>query len=59
MLRTLTIACLIIIAFITFNMGMDWINIGHGLHPAIAFPITTVTFIGACVMGQFMEYIHR
>ncbi len=34
--------CLILNAialFIAFNLGMDYINFGYGLHPAIAFPI--------------------
>jgi hypothetical protein len=28
--------------FLLGNLGMDWINFGHGLHPAVAFPIATL-----------------
>jgi hypothetical protein len=45
LLRTITIVCLILISFLTFNLGMDWITFGHGLHPAIAMPISTAAFI--------------
>jgi hypothetical protein len=27
-----------ILAFVLYNLGMDWINFGYGIHPALAFP---------------------
>jgi hypothetical protein len=39
---------LCLITFICFNLGMDYINFGYGLHPAIAF-----TVVGACAVTLF------
>lgn len=54
MIRVIIIACSIITAFITFNLGMDWINFGHGLHPVIALPIAAASFIGVCFINKII-----
>lgn len=45
--RNLVCIFLGLIAYVFFNLGMDWLNldIGHGIHPAIAFPIATLAVI--------------
>lgn len=30
-----TLLC--VLAYVMFNLGMDWINFGYGVHPAFAF----------------------
>ena len=52
MIHLLTTVVLSLIAFITFNLGMDWINFGHGLHPVIALPIAAASFIGVCFINK-------
>jgi uncharacterized membrane protein (DUF485 family) len=44
-LKHLVLIGLMFAAFVSFNLGMDWINFGHGLHPAIAFPIATLAIV--------------
>lgn len=57
MIRSILIAISIITSFISFNLGMDWINFGYGLHPVIAFPIATITFLFACLIGYYFELL--
>ncbi len=51
----LTIAALGIISYISFNLGFDWINFGYGLHPAIAFPICTLSALGAVIVHVYFK----
>lgn len=44
---------LLCIAFIMFNLGMDYVNFNIGLHPGIALPIALASFIGACYFADF------
>ena len=37
-------------AVLCASMGMDYIEIGHGLHPAIAFPAATLLICTIAVM---------
>lgn len=54
MTHLLTTVVLSLIAFITFNLGMDWTNFGHGLHPVIALPIAAASFIGVCFINKII-----
>lgn len=57
MIRVIIIAFSIITAFISFNLGMDWLYFGYGLHPVIAFPIATITFVIACGVGHYFDHL--
>lgn len=54
MTHLLTTVVLSLIAFITFNLGIDWINFDHGLHPVIALPIAAASFIGVCFINKII-----
>ena len=58
MFKTLFVIALSLLTFITANLGMDYINFGHGLHPAIAFPVSTVAVILAVTVHKW-AYIGR
>lgn len=45
-LKTALIIMQGLVAFLTFNLGMDYINFDYGLHPIIAFPIMTLMVVG-------------
>jgi hypothetical protein len=47
MLQAITTIIFSGIAAMAIILGMDWINVGYGLHPIIAFPFATCTLIGA------------
>lgn len=51
--RNLTCIFLGIIACVFFNLGMDYLNFDHGLHPAIAFPITILAIVA---MWYFLSW---
>jgi len=53
--RFVAFLCVCIIGFITFNLGMDWINLDHGLHPVIAFPIATICCFVAVILFHWTE----
>lgn len=42
MLRIVLTVLLTVICIVSANLGFSWIQEGHGLHPAIAFPIATI-----------------
>ena len=42
-------------AFVYFNLGMDYINIGHGLHPMLSLPVATVMFLIACFSSKLVQ----
>lgn len=44
------------LTFVLFNMGMDYINFDHGLHPLIAFPSALVTVLLLWVSLSFYTY---
>ena len=47
-----------IMAFIMFNLGMDYINFYSGLHPYIAFPVAIICVI-ICLYIFYQEEIRR
>lgn len=53
--RFIVFLCVCIIGFVTFNLGMDWISLGHGLHPVLAFPIATICFFVAVILFHWTE----
>lgn len=59
MIRTILTILLASIVFITFNLGMDYVNLGYGLHPAIAFPIATLAAIAALTVHHWVEINDR
>jgi hypothetical protein len=46
-LNVLATVMLILSAYVSFNLGMDWINFGYGIHPIIAFPCMIVLAVAA------------
>lgn len=51
--RIITCLFLALIAFLSFNLGMDYITINQGLHPAIAFPIAALSIL---TIGYFLSW---
>lgn len=43
----LAVPTLLLVAYVMFNLGMDWINFNYGLNPFIAFPITVIALFTA------------
>lgn len=48
----ITIVCACLLAFVLCNWGMDWINVGFGLHPAIAFPMAMLSLLAAYLIHR-------
>lgn len=45
-LKYITVLVTTITCVVLFNLGMDYINFGYGMHPLIAFPVATVLLVG-------------
>lgn len=58
MFKAILIAINALTAFISFNLGMDWINFGYGLNPVIAFPVALLAFLAACFIGQYIDMVN-
>lgn len=53
MLRTVLTVLLTVATLCLATLGLDWIEVGQGLHPAIAFPMATI-----CAMAlAFILYL--
>lgn len=50
MLRILFAVLFTIITILFSQAGWDWLNLGHGLHPVLAFPIATLSFVGVIAL---------
>lgn len=51
-INVVTIVMLTLIAIIANGLGFDWLNEGHGLHPAIAFSIAATCI--CIIIGMFI-----
>lgn len=52
MLKTFATVVLTLCAVMLADMGQNWMEIGHGLNPMLAFPLATVAFLGAFGVGR-------
>lgn len=66
MLRILFTVILSMSFVIFIQLGADWMNLGHGLHPAVAFPLATMCLVGIGILlfiayriEQYKEYVNR
>jgi hypothetical protein len=50
MSRLVLVILLCLISFVASSLGMDWLLIGHGLHPLAAFPIAIGAFIATVML---------
>ncbi len=57
MVRILLAALMTVIAILFGQMGWSWIEQGHGLHPAVAYPIATsaVWVIGLMCFAVYLR----
>jgi hypothetical protein len=57
MIRIFAHSLLLLVAFVLFNLGFDWIEIGVGLNPWIAFPISALltAFVGYTTIKGIQE----
>jgi len=42
----------LIAAFVAASMGLDWLTVGYGLHPAIAAPVALAGGCLACLAAD-------
>jgi hypothetical protein len=50
MSRLVLVIVLSLISFISSNLGVEWLTIGHGLHPIAAFSIAIGAFIATVIV---------
>jgi len=46
-LKSLLCAALAVLAMLVFELGHDWLELGHGLNPMLAFPAATLLLLGS------------
>jgi phosphate/sulfate permease len=56
-IKLATHALLLCLSFILANLGLDWIELGYGLNPWIAFPVAAIIF--AFVVYHVMRGIYE
>lgn len=59
MLRVILAVALTLIATLYGQAGYNWLDVGHGLHPIIAFPIATLAIIGLIVLIYLARLVDR
>jgi hypothetical protein len=49
----------LILCVVSMALGIDWLTIGHGLHPALAFSITVLSAAAAAwhLDSIYQEYL--
>jgi hypothetical protein len=54
-LLTITVMLQTVSTIMLSVLGMDWITVGQGLHPAIAFPAATIIALSALFIPQLEQ----
>lgn len=42
-------------SFISFNLGMDYINFGYGVNPWAALPVAALMFVAGFILMALLE----
>lgn len=58
MLRILITMLFTAILILSIQAGVSWVNLGHGLHPIVAFPLATLSalsILGLIVLAHRLD----
>lgn len=59
MFNTIVAVVLSICAYLSLSLGQDWLSVGYGLNPWIAFPMTAMFLVGASAAAYSILLDHQ